>query len=167
MQRERKTQIGQLYYRARKRRRCTLDMHRRSFKSNQGQHPHPMRYNTWNAESAARVERPTEKEVGDYANWAGTIFHHLPRKSFEWLFHFFGGCAEGNEELHGRKAGGVLAVSREVRDAWNGTTETEIDERSETLEYINGAFCGVVTTVAFRPRLDKALDMSSNGMVWP
>lgn len=48
----------------------------------------------------------------------------------------------------------------------NGTTEMEIDEQSETLEHINGAFCWVVTTVTFRPRLDKALDMSSNGMVW-
>lgn len=49
----------------------------------------------------------------------------------------------------------------------NGTTETVMDVWFESLEWMNGAFSGVVTMVTFRPRFESSLDMSSNGMVWP
>ena len=35
------------------------------------------------------------------------------------------------------------------------------------LEEMNGAFDGVVMIVTFRPRFERAFDMSSKGMVWP
>jgi hypothetical protein len=61
-----------------------------------GNTPHPMRRNTRNVERATRVQSSIEEEVGDYPNWAGPSFDHLLKKSYERLFHFFGGSDEGS-----------------------------------------------------------------------